>query len=178
MTDASTPRRLDYLNFPQHALREAEQRLPDLDADAMRLVLLLHRVTNALVYDLESSVHRRHGWSWAGFRLLFVLWISGPLEGKRVAALAGMSRAAVSNLVNTLERAGLVRRKTRPEDARAILLSLTSNGSKRFGAALGEHNAREREWAALLTRDECKQLITLLDKLARGARVEWVRHRD
>src|SRR5437660_2329039 len=31
---------------------------------AMRMVLTLHRVTSALVYDLESSVHRPHGFSW------------------------------------------------------------------------------------------------------------------
>jgi DNA-binding MarR family transcriptional regulator len=169
---------LDFLTFPQHALEEARLRLPELDADAMRMVLLLHRVTNALVYDLESSVHRPRGWSWAGFRLLFVLWISGPVEGKQAAALSGMSRAAVSNLVNTLDRAGLVRRETSPTDARAVLLSLTPSGAKQFDAAFGEHNAREREWASLLTRDERKQLITLLTKLSHGAQSDWVNQRD
>jgi DNA-binding MarR family transcriptional regulator len=177
MTDGSAPR-LDFLTFPQHALQEARSRLPELDADAMRLVLLLHRVTNALVYDLESSVHRPRGWSWAGFRLLFVLWISGPVEGKQAAALSGMSRAAVSNLVNTLDRAGLVCRETSPTDARAVLLSLTPAGAKQFDDAFGEHNAREREWAALLTRDERRQLITLLAKLSHGARSDWVNRRD
>lgn len=176
MTDQSPP--LDFLTFPRHALAEARQRLPELDADAMRLVLMLHRVTNALVYDLESSVHRPHGWSWAGFRLLFVLWISGPLEGKQAATLAGMSRAAVSNLVNTLDRAGLVRRRTSPTDARAVLLSLTEDGAKQFDAVFGEHNAREREWASLLTGKERKQLIGLLEKLSRGAGSDWVNRRD
>jgi DNA-binding MarR family transcriptional regulator len=177
MTDASAPQ-LDFLTFPAHALAEARRRLSDLDADAMRMVLLLHRVTNALVYDLESSVHRPRGWSWAGFRLLFVLWISGPVEGKQAAALSGMSRAAVSNLVNTLDRAGLVRRQTSPVDARAVLLSLTPAGAEQFDAAFGEHNAREREWAALLTRDERRQLIALLTKLSHGAQSEWVNQRD
>jgi DNA-binding MarR family transcriptional regulator len=177
MTEQSPPP-LDFLTFPRHALAEARHRLPELDVDAMRLILMLHRVTNALVYDLESSVHRPRGWSWAGFRLLFVLWISGPLEGKQVAALAEMSRAAVSNLVNTLDRAGLVRRETSPTDARAVLLSLTPDGAKQFEAAFGEHNTREREWASMLNRDERRLLITLLDKMSRGAGEDWVNHRD
>ena len=54
----------------------------------MRLVLTLHRVTTALVYDLESTVHRPRGWSWSGFRVLFVLWLGGPLVAKRVAELS------------------------------------------------------------------------------------------
>lgn len=177
MTEES-PSSPDFLTFPRHALAEVRRRLPELDVDALRLILMLHRVTNALVYDLESSVHRPRGWSWAGFRLLFVLWTSGPLEGKQVAALAGMSRAAVSNLVNTLDRGGLVHRETSPTDARAVLLSLTPDGAKQFEAAFHEHNAREREWASMLNRDERRQLITLLDKMARGAGEEWVNHRD
>jgi DNA-binding MarR family transcriptional regulator len=177
MTDQSPPP-LDFFTFPRHALAEARNRLPGVDTDAMRMILMLYRLTNAVVYDLESSVHRHRGWSWAGFRLQFVLWISGPLEAKQVAALAGMSRAAVSNLVNTLDRAGLVRRETSPTDARAVLLSLTPNGAKQFAAAFRDHNVREREWASLLTRDERRQLITLLEKLLRGAGSDWVNHRD
>lgn len=40
------------LTFPDYAVREASRWVPDLDLEAMRVVLLLHRVTNALVYDL------------------------------------------------------------------------------------------------------------------------------
>jgi hypothetical protein len=81
MTDQSPPP-LDFFTFPRQALAEARNRLPGVDTDAMRMILMLYRLTNAVVYDLESSVHRQRGWSWAGFRLQFVLWISGPLEGK------------------------------------------------------------------------------------------------
>lgn len=71
----------------------------------MRIVLLLHRVTSALVHDLESPA-RPAGWSWSGRRRLFVVWIAGPTDGKTAAALSGRSRAAVPNLVDTLERDG------------------------------------------------------------------------
>ena len=44
---------------------------------------------------------------WPGFRAMFCLWLTAPVESKRVAELTGMSRAAVSALVATLERDGL-----------------------------------------------------------------------
>lgn len=52
------------------------------------MVLTLHRAANMLVYDLESAVHRPCGWSWPGFRALFAIWLSGPVEVKKVAELS------------------------------------------------------------------------------------------
>ena len=43
---------------------------------------------NMVVYDLESTVHRPRGWSWPGFRVLFAIWLSAPVEAKKVAELA------------------------------------------------------------------------------------------
>ena len=171
-------RDVDFLSFSSHAVAEAARRLPELDRDAMHLVLLLHRVTNALVYDLESVVHRPAGWSWSGWRLLFVLWIAGPLDGKTAAALSGMSRAAVSNLVNTLERDGHVTRRASAEDARAVVLSLTAAGQEALQQAFSRHNIRESTWAAALDADERQSLIGLLEKLADAARRDWVSRRD
>lgn len=169
---------LDFLTFPEHAVREAGRRVPDLDLEAMQMVLLLHRVTSALVYDLESGVHRPAGWSWSGFRLLFAMWISGPLDGKTAAALSGMSRAAVSHLVNTLERDGLVHRDTHPDDARAVLLSLTEQGEHALRSTFQDHNARETAWAGALEPQERRTLVALLAKLADAAHADWVKRRD
>jgi DNA-binding MarR family transcriptional regulator len=134
----------------------------------MRLVLALHRVTSALVYDLESSVHRPSGWSWPGFRVMFVLWLAGPCESKRVAQLSGMSRAAVSALVNTLERDGLLRKETSAADRRAVQLSLTDAGHDAIVSTYTIHNQREQQWANALTERERLTLIGLLEKLATG----------
>src|SRR5690349_15505101 len=106
----------------------------------MRVVLSLHRATNMLVYDFESTVHRPRGWSWPGFRVLFVLWLAAPLEARKTAELSGMSRAAVSALVNTLERDGLVTKERAPYDGRAILLRLTPKGHDAITDAFRSHN--------------------------------------
>ena len=159
------PADVDYWSFIDVAIERTGRALPGVDTRAMRLVLSLYRASNAMVYDLESAVHRPRGWSWAGFRVLFVLSLAGPLEAKRVAQLSGMSRAAVSALVNTLERDGLVARRKAVPDRRSVELSLTDAGREAFAAAFVAHNDRERTWASALSEGEVDQLTALLEKL-------------
>lgn len=160
---------LDYLSFVQFAIGRVAEELPEVDPDSMRLVLTLHRLTSALVYDVESTVHRPRGLSWPGFRVLFVLWLAGPLESKRVAALSGMSRAAVSALVNTLEKNGFVERRQAEHDRRAVLLHLTDAGRATIADDYRAHNEREQAWASALTATERDTLVTLLEKLMAGS---------
>lgn len=159
---------LDYLSFVDYAIGRTSGELPEIDPAAMRLVLTLHRVASELMYDIESSVHRPRGLTWPGFRVLFVLWLAGPAESKRVAQLSGMSRATVSGLVNTLERDGLVDRRQADHDRRAVRLSLTDSGHRTITSAFRAHNERERAWAATLSGAEQAALIELLGKLIGG----------
>lgn len=100
--------------------------------------------------------------------MLFVLWLTAPMEAKRVAQLSGMSRAAVSALVNTLERAGLVSRRKAGHDRRAVELSLTGSGREAMGTAFTAHHERERTWASALDDDEVATLTRLLAKMMAG----------
>jgi DNA-binding MarR family transcriptional regulator len=168
---------IDSLGFVDRAVEQAGRRVAGIDPEAMVLVMLLHRVTNVVVYDLESTVHRPAGWSWSAWRALFTLWISGPLEPSRLAELSGMSRQAVSSLAKTLETDGLVERRAAEHDARSILLSITAEGERRLTTVFHDHNRREAEWANTLDRDERAALTRLLGKLADAAHEPWVSHR-
>ena len=169
---------LDFLSFIDFAVRKTSREIPEVDPRAMRIGLGLTRVADAMIYDLESEVHRPSGWSWPGFRLLFVLWLVGPSEAKRVAHLTGMSRAAVSALVNTVEKRGLVDRRRSEKDGRAVELTLTEAGREAIVDTYLAHNRRERMWADALTGPEQAILIGLLEKLATSAREAQVRTRD
>ncbi|AXB43374.1 MarR family winged helix-turn-helix transcriptional regulator [Amycolatopsis albispora] len=165
----------DFLSFVDVALDRTQELLPGTDRAAMSMVLLTHRVANALVYDLESTVHRPAGWSWSAFRLLFTLWVSGPQEPSRAAELTGMSRAAVSSLAKTLTTAGLLDRMPGERDRRAVRLGLTDAGRERLEEAFRRHNDRERSWAGLLEPGELEALNRILTKLATAAHTEdWV----
>lgn len=167
-----------FLSFAEVALRTTVGRLPDTDAEAMRLVMLLHRVSNAVVYDLESTVHRPAGWSWSAFRLVFTLWVSGPVESRHAAALTGMSRAAVSSLTNTLTASGHIERSPDPQDGRGVVLSLTEEGTRVIEEVFRTHNKRESEWAGLLEPDELRTLNAILTDLASAAAdQQWIRRR-
>lgn len=163
---------LDFLSFVDFAVAKTTRAMPDVDPVSMKLVLELTRVASALVYDLESTVHRPGGWSWPGFRVLFVLWLAGPSEAKRVAKLSGMSRAAVSALVNTLERDGYVTRRRSEVDRRAVELRLTDAGLDAITTTYAEHNRREQVWVSALTKPERTILIGLLEKLASSSSAE------
>ena len=165
------------LAFVTRALAETPRRIDGVDRQSMELILLLHRVTNVVVYDLESRVHRPAGWSWAAFRAVFTLWISGPLEPSRLAETSGMSRQAVSSLVKTLEADGLIARSAATHDARSVVLSLTPLGTRKIVQVFREHNVRETDWAATLDADERDTMTRLLRKLASAAQQDWVSHR-
>jgi DNA-binding MarR family transcriptional regulator len=159
------------------AVDEIFSLLPEVDIEAMRMVLMLHRVTNAIVYDLESTVHRPAGWSWSAFRLLFTLWVAGPLESKDAAARTGMSRPAVSSLTKTLVAEKLIKRDDDKADGRSVVLSLTAKGRRDLEVIYRQHNARESVWAEALTADERATLHGLLGKLAAASSEPWVSHR-
>ncbi|AIY03063.1 putative transcriptional regulator, MarR family [Arthrobacter sp. PAMC 25486] len=156
---------LDYFSFVELAGRRLDEEIPDNDSGANRVILTLSRAASQIVYDLEASVHRPNGHSWASFRLMFVLWLAGPMESGRTASLAGMSRAAVSNLANTLTSRGLLRKVPGTADRRAITLSLTKSGLDEVQAAFREQNQRETLWVSSLTPIEQQLLIMLLEKM-------------
>ena len=164
--NGSGPDDLGFWSFIDYAVDRTRERMPGIDPLAMRMVMTLHRAASMIVYDIESSVHRPRGWSWPGFRVMFALWLAAPVEARRVAELTGMSRAAVSALVATLERDGLVAKEPAPHDGRAVQLSLTAAGLEAISTDFRAHNDREQDWASALTRDEQQTLISLLDKLA------------
>ena len=85
--------------------------VPGIDLAVFRAMFGLSRATPRLIADFESAVQRPHGLSWAGFRLLFCLQVSGPLQTGELARLLFTTAPTVSSVVNTLEARRLVRRE-------------------------------------------------------------------
>ena len=172
-----TAPRDEALAFVDRAIEDVTTRLDGIDRTAMQFGMLLHRVTNVVVYDLESSVHRPAGWSWSAFRVVFTLWVNGPAEPSRLAELTGMSRQAVSSLTKTLAADGLIERRAAAHDARSVVLSLTPTGTGQIERVFRAHNRCETEWFAALDPDERTTMIRLLSKLAAVGQEDWVSHR-
>ncbi|MFB4318238.1 MarR family winged helix-turn-helix transcriptional regulator [Actinomadura sp. 21ATH] len=161
---------VDFWSFVELAGHRLSEEFGFPHREATRTLLTLNRASMIVTYDLEAAVHRPRGLSWAGFRLLFVTWLAGPLESRRAAALAGMSRAAVSNLAKSLVADGLLERSPGENDGRSVLLSLSEHGRATMLEVFRAQNEREHQWTEVLTETEQEILVMLLGKL--------IAHRD
>ncbi|MBK8758535.1 MAG: MarR family transcriptional regulator [Actinomycetales bacterium] len=104
--------------FESAAAQQVATTHPDADLLALRASFNLVRLSTMLVHRLESQVHREAGWSMAGFRVMFCVWVAAEMEPREIARYSGLSRAAVSSVLNTLERDGLVERHRESADRR------------------------------------------------------------
>ena len=137
-----------------------------IDIDAFTTSFNLFRTSTRFIHDLESTVHRPKGLSTAGFRVLFTVWVLGEAQPRQIASLSGVSRAAVSGVVRTLETAGLVDKARDANDGRLITVTLTANGRALLEDRYRAQNEREVELFSHLDRDEVEELGRLLRKLA------------
>jgi DNA-binding MarR family transcriptional regulator len=151
----------DYIELAKARVREV---VPEADLTALAVVFTLIRTADRIAQDLET-VHRPVGWTWAGFRILFWVWLLGPLEQREIASLTSSSAASVSSALNTLERDGFVRRQRDPGDRRRVRVELTTAGGSLVAEAFRSHNARERAWTAVLTEAERATLVELLSRM-------------
>jgi len=89
----------------------------------------------------------------------------GPIRLTTLAAKEGVSQPSMTQLVQRLERAGLVTRQADPDDGRACLIAITDHGQ----ALLDERKRMRRErLAALITTltDEEQSALWLSARVA------------
>ncbi len=152
-------------SFEELARSSAASLHRHVDLEVLTAALNLVRVANLLVGDLESRVHRPSGWTWAGFRVMFVVFVTHRAEPREVARLAGVSRASVSGVLNTLERDGLVVRERSSADRRIVTVRLTKRGRQAAIEAFRKNHEVEKLWLKPLSAAETRALIALLHRL-------------
>lgn len=136
----------------------------DVDFDVMGAVFNTIRLATHVVARAEAQIHRKMGGSWAGFRTLFCVWVNGSAEPRQLAQLLGLTRSAISAVLNTLERDGLVVRRRSCSDGRVVIIELTPAGEQFVIAGFRGHHQVETAWMAALDVDEQRQLARLLRK--------------
>jgi DNA-binding MarR family transcriptional regulator len=100
------------------------------------------------LHDLiEQSLKSTHGLSGAEYEILVQL---SEAEGRRLrmaelAECAIQSRSRLSHTCGRLERKGLVRRETCPDDKRGVFCRLTDEGFAALDSAARDHVATVRE---------------------------------
>ncbi len=153
------------IDFEEAALARVQELTDGIDLDTYAAAFNLFRVSTKLIQDLETTVHRPLGLSIAGFRVMFTVWVVGAMEPRQIAHLSGVTRAAVSGVLNTLERDGLIERTREQRDRRLITVRLTDDGVDVLRQAYQQQNRREQQQFADLTRRELRTFSATMSKL-------------
>jgi DNA-binding MarR family transcriptional regulator len=131
--------------------------------DALALVQL-----SGLVQGCFARVAERHELTPAQGRLLCVL-AESPRGMAELARGLGVEKAALTGLVDRVERRGLAGRSPVPGDRRAVRVTLTDAGRESAGAFHAEVTAELARLLSPLAAGEREQFRTAMATIARSA---------
>jgi DNA-binding MarR family transcriptional regulator len=145
----------------------AERELPGVDKEVEGIVDRINGL-NRRLHKLLDQTLSEFGLSLGDWKVLNHLQSADPpyrRSAGKLAARAELSSGAMTNRLDRLEEAGLVRRVPDPDDRRGVQVELTEHGLKVWEEALRTGAAQEALVAAALTKDEKELLNSLLRRL-------------
>jgi DNA-binding MarR family transcriptional regulator len=145
-----------------------EQHWPGEQEDvyaAMRAVTSIMRAHQILLADLDAML-RPYGITFSRYEALVLLMYSrnGSLPLSKIGERLQVHATSVTNVIDRLEAAGLVRREPNPHDGRGTLAVLTAQGRAVATAATGDLNSARFGMAAL-DGDQLREVFDLLRRL-------------
>jgi DNA-binding MarR family transcriptional regulator len=115
---------------------------------------------------LMAGFSREMGMPASHFALMRLLAVAGPDLGVMdLARQLGINAAAVTRLVQTLERERLVRRRADPRDGRRSYIRLSPKGRRLFGRIHDCNHEFERSLCSVIGGEELTVATTVLAKL-------------
>lgn len=161
-------------------LLEASKEFPDLDPSAAEAFLHLLRTGDEAFGVTEAHLNSFHI-SQGRFGVLMLLWRScqpraaklmgaddcdsGPRTPAELADAAGVTRATMTGLIDTLERDGYVVREPDTSDRRMLSVRLTAKGEQFLHEFLPGHFRIVASVMSTLSEKERKTLVSLLVKI-------------
>jgi DNA-binding MarR family transcriptional regulator len=137
---------------------------PDLDVQPLQVLSRISRLARHLD-RARRTAFARHGLESWEFDVLSALRRQGaPYQLSPGALLRAtlVTSGTMTNRIDRLATAGLVRRQPDPQDKRGVLVTLTAEGLTRVDAALADLLGREEALLAGLDRGERQVLAGLL----------------
>ena len=137
---------------------------PDLDVRPMQVLSRISRLARHLDRERRAAFAGHDLESW-GFDVLSALRRQGPpceLSPGALLRATLVTSGTMTNRIDRLERAGLVRRRPDPQDKRGVLVTLTATGRSRVDAALADLLAAEQALLATLPVSGRQDLADLL----------------
>ncbi len=154
--------------MPSEPARKRGQQRLDLDRFIpYRLSVLTNRVSSAIARQYSD----RFELSIPEWRAMAVLGGTSGLSAREVAERTAMDKVQVSRAIESLMRAGRVQRAADASDGRVMRLSLTPKGRAIYEEVVPLALHLEEVFLSALVPQERRTLESLLDKLARQARL-------
>jgi MarR family transcriptional regulator for hemolysin len=97
--------------------------------------------------------------------ILEALWADDGLTPGQIAQRVGLATPTVVNTVTRMDQAGLVVRRSDPQDARLVRIQLTDRGRALRDVIGAARDELARHATATLTKDERRHLHTALEKI-------------
>ncbi|SDH20290.1 DNA-binding transcriptional regulator, MarR family [Sinosporangium album] len=166
--DQPTPRRTTHSEDEVDRLIASwNTERPDLDVAPLHVLSRVSRLARHLDRARRAAFAEHNLEPWE-FDVLTALRRSGsPYELSPGALLRAtlVTSGTMTNRIDRLTAAGLVRRRPDPEDRRGVLVSLTERGCRQVDAAFADLLRRERQILAGLGPDDRETLANLLRTL-------------
>lgn len=141
--------------------------IESLNLDAIAVVTNIYRIAQGLRTKMEREVLSAYGLSWTSFSILYDLWIWNSIETKKLALSAGITKATVSNITNTLERKELCFRKVDNRDRRITFVTITEKGKRVMEELYPQFHENEVDIVLSLSVSEQKGISKLLRRVIR-----------
>jgi DNA-binding MarR family transcriptional regulator len=140
---------------------------PQIDPEVEGVVSRMSTIGSHLKRTFDDTVSD-YGLNHGEYRLL--LRLSTRTKDHRMSAgdlsrMLALSSGAMTNRLDRLEKAGLIRRVPDPRDRRGVLVQLTEQGKERIDAAVIDQAAKEIDSLSALTAKERTTLNQLLRKV-------------
>lgn len=144
--------------------------LYNLDVDAQSVLVASRLMATGAKLGHVAEIHfSRFGLSTGRYRLLADLEDNeGEVLPSQLAEHLGVTRATVTGLIDTLERDGLVSRRSSSVDGRQKAVILTEQGAKKLREMAQEHFAWLEAMVSLLSIEERSVFLDLLGRVTQG----------
>lgn len=147
-------------------LRQWRKERPDLDVGPMGIIGRMRRISQHLLREMEKTF-AAHGLQDGSFDVLATLRRTGPpyaLTPGDLLRTMMITSGTMTNRIDHLVKAGLVKRTPNPEDGRGFIVSLTKKGFNVIDEAVTAHVETQKRLTAALSKDERATLNALLSK--------------
>ena len=149
-------------------LERHKKMVPEINPAAVIAMLRIKTVSEEIQDSILDVLQQTYHLSEGKFCALIVLHQRGGdgMAPSELAEKVGVTRATISNMLQRMERDGLVDIRPAEQDGRGKIVNLTQEGRDFMEEILPPHYLRVSKLMEKLTEDEQKKLIMLLEKLS------------